>query len=449
MIRPKKIIVIGGNAAGPSAAAKAKRVNPEADIILFEQGDFISTGTCEIPYVLGGDIKCYKEVVFFTPEEFESEKHVKVLVRHRVESINRRQKEIIVRDIVNNSTSTYSYDSLILATGAKSKKLSQLSSELKNVFYLKSIADLIKVKSYLKTNKISSAAIIGSGYIGIEAAEALSKWGCQLTIIEREQLPLPFAEPEVKYLVRELFKEHGISFYPGVETLKTVIKEDKLKEIVVEGRSLEFDLVLVSIGFQPENTLAIASGLELGKSGALKVDRKLHTSDSSIFAAGDNIEVINAITNKPEYMPFAPIAHNSGHIAGANAAGGNSYADPVVKNSALKIFDNVYVSVGLTFSEAKAHGFNCMEVHAVSPNLVKVMPGSKNVFGKIVYEKGTLKILGASFFGGNEVSGYGDLISALIISRTAASILEKISYNYTPPVSPFINLLSVLGHKIR
>ena len=191
------------------------------------------------------------------------------------------------------------------------------------------------------------------------------------------------------------------------------------------------------------------SGLEIGKTGAIKVDNKLKTSDYNIFAAGDNVEIINAVTNRPDYIPLATIAHQCAHAAGENAAGGNTYIEPFIKNLAFKIFDKYFVSVGLSSFEAEEKGLYFSAVSDIQPNLVKVMPESSNVFGKIIFDRNNKRILGAAFLGGKEVSGYGNLISAFIKTKQPGDILSKVNYNYTPPLSPFINLLSVLGRKIK
>ena len=173
----------------------------------------------------------------------------------------------------------------------------------------------------------------------------------------------------------------------------------------------------------------------------------MKTSDRFIYAAGDNVEVVNAVTGKPDYSPLATHAYELGHIAGENAAGGNVKYDPSVKNISVKIFDKFFTSVGLSSSEANRNGFEIDEAFAKARNLVGVMPGSDYVFGKVLADKNSKRIIGASFFGGKEVSGYSDLVSALIKLKTPASILSKINYNYTPPLSPFINLLTIIGKK--
>jgi NADPH-dependent 2,4-dienoyl-CoA reductase/sulfur reductase-like enzyme len=189
--------------------------------------------------------------------------------------------------------------------------------------------------------------------------------------------------------------------------------------------------------------------LEIGKFGALKVDSRMRTSDFNIYAAGDNSEVINKVTGRTDYIPLATIAHSQGHIAGANAAGGNLRTEPVVFNLAVKIFDKSVCKVGLSSEEASDMKLSFNSVHAVIPNLVHVMPESEKVFGKIIYDRDSKLILGASFIGRSEVIGYADIIAMMIANKIKADALASTNYNYTPPLSPFVNLLSVLGRKIN
>jgi NADPH-dependent 2,4-dienoyl-CoA reductase/sulfur reductase-like enzyme len=448
MIKPKKIIVVGGNAAGPAAAAKAKRFNPEAEVILFEAGSFISTGTCEMPYVLSGEIDDYKKIIFFSPEQFCTEKGVMVFVNHKVESINRKDKKVIVKDIRKGCSLEFCYDKLVLATGSISRKLEQIPAGLKNVYNLKNVEDLINILDLINNNSAKNVVIIGAGYIGLEATEALHNRGISVTILEKFQYPLPSTETDIQHLTFALLKHKGVSFYGNTDEIKITTKADYLRSINLDSRLLEFDIVLNAAGSVPNTELAKNCGLEIGAKGGIKVDSRLRTSCQDIYAAGDCIEVTNAITNRPDYFPLATLAHDFGHIAGENAAGGNKRIEPVVKNMSVKIFDKFLVNVGLNSDEAKKEKYLFNSVQEVVPNLIKVMPESDKVFGKIIYEKEGKKILGATFFGGREVSGYGDLISAFIKTKQSTDVLASVNFNYTPPLSPMINLLSMLGRKI-
>jgi NADPH-dependent 2,4-dienoyl-CoA reductase/sulfur reductase-like enzyme len=447
MISGKRIIVVGGNAAGPAAAAKAKRVNPNAKVTLFEAANFISTGTCEIPYVLSGDINSYEDIVYYSAGTFLNKKGVEVFINHLVESIDRRGKNITVKDLQTGKTTIKPYDSLILTTGSLARRIPGFYKELKNVFQLKTIDDLIEVKKYIDLKSVHTVTIIGSGYIGIEASEALNKKNLKVILLEKEKLPMPNAEMEISKKVLNELENNSLQFNGGIKDIEPFIKEDVVISIKYDDEHIQTDLVLLTMGIAPNNTLAKRAKLELGKFGGIKVDKKLRTTDRNIFAAGDNIEIVNAITGKPDYLPFATYAHAHGHIAGENAAGGNVNAEPIIKNVSVKIFDTYFASVGLSSSEADNGRFKTVTVSAEIPNLVKVMPESKNVFGKIIYELESNRILGGSFFGGKEVSGYSDLIASAIYSKQKIDFLEKVNYNYTPPLSPFINLLSVLGRK--
>jgi NADPH-dependent 2,4-dienoyl-CoA reductase/sulfur reductase-like enzyme len=447
MISGKRIIVVGGNAAGPAAAAKAKRVNPNAKVTLFEAANFISTGTCEIPYVLSGDINSYEDIVYYSAGTFLNKKGVEVFINHLVESIDRRGKNITVKDLQTGKTTIKPYDSLILTTGSLARRIPGFYKELKNVFQLKTIDDLIEVKKYIDLKSVHTVTIIGSGYIGIEASEALNKKNLKVILLEKEKLPMPNAEMEISKKVLNELENNSLQFNGGIKDIEPFIKEDVVISIKYDDEHIQTDLVLLTMGIAPNNTLAKRAKLELGKFGGIKVDKKLRTTDRNIFADGDNIEIVNAITGKPDYLPFATYAHAHGHIAGENAAGGNVNAEPIIKNVSVKIFDTYFASVGLSNSEADNGRFKTVTVSAEIPNLVKVMPESKNVFGKIIYELESNRILGGSFFGGKEVSGYSDLIASAIYSKQKIDFLEKVNYNYTPPLSPFINLLSVLGRK--
>lgn len=449
MHRTQKIIIIGGNAAGPSAAAKAKRINPNAEVILFEAGQFISTGTCELPYLLSGEINDYNKIIFFNPDSFLKEKGVKVFINHFVKKIDPKQKKIFVLNNVTNTLSEFGFDKLILTTGSKPIELNELPFSLENVFPYKSIQNYLEVKKYISSKEVRNILVIGSGYIGLEVADALKRAGYMVSILEREQLPMPSGDDEVQLIIKDLLTKNNIGFLSGDTQTKFIIKNNKFSQLKYLGRYLDFDLVIVAAGIKPNNNIAESIGLKLGNYGGLIVDNRLKTSNPNIFAAGDNIELRNYITLRNDYFPLATHAHISGHIAGENAAGGIIISRPIILNSAFHLCDKFIAHVGLTYEQAINYSINTQFVTAVANNKVKVMPDSHKVFGKIIYDRFSKLILGASFIGSKEVSGYSDLITTMIYNKIPVTNLTEINFNYTPPLSPFINLLSVLGRKIK
>lgn len=448
MYRAPKIIVVGGNAAGPSAAAKAKRINPDAEVILFEAGNFISTGTCELPYLFSGEISDYNKLIYFTHETFFKEKGVKVYINHAVKAIETKYKVIDVVNRETNNTIEFEYDKLILTTGSVANKIPKLPFSLENVFSLKSVSDYIKINSFINNHTVKNILVVGSGYIGLEISDALKNAGYNVFLIDQEEKPLPSADDEIQFIIQDILTKNQISFLSIDEKTKYIIKDNLFKNLKYKGRFIEFDLAIVTAGVKPNTVLANDVGLKLGHFGGLKVDSRLKTSNPDIFAAGDNIEIKNFITRKNDYIPLATMAHSYGHIAGENAAGGNRIAEPIILNAAFKLFDKFVAQVGLNYKQAEATFGNVKTISAVVPNKVKIMPNSTNVFGKVIYDGYSGNILGASFIGSNEISGYADIIATMIYNKINVKNLAKVNYNYTPPLSPFINLLSVLGRKI-
>ncbi|MCB9209962.1 MAG: FAD-dependent oxidoreductase [Ignavibacteriales bacterium] len=449
MQEPKKIIIVGGNAAGPAAAAKAKRVNPNADVILFEAGNFISTGTCELPYLFSGEIDDYNKIVNFTPDTFLAKKGVRVFTNHFVKSINSKNKEIEVIDRKTSHIKQFNYDKLILTTGSSAKELPDLPFSLENVFSLKSVHDYIKIKDFIKGNEIEKVLVIGSGYIGLEIADSLKKAGYNVSILEKENLPFPHGDKEVQFLINDLLVQNNIKFLSASSNNGFITKNNRFTQLKHEGRFLDFDLAIVAVGVVPNISVAENAGLKIGNLGGISVDSRLKTSDPNIFAAGDNIEIKNYLTKQNDYIPLATYAHSYGHIAGENASGGNKIAEPVIPNSAFQVCGKFIAQVGLSEIQAKKYFVNSASVSAVANNKVKVMPNSQKVFGKIIFDRRLKIILGASFVGGNEVSGYTDIISVMIYNKIPVDNLISYNFNYTPPLSPFVNLLSILGRKIK
>jgi NADPH-dependent 2,4-dienoyl-CoA reductase/sulfur reductase-like enzyme len=443
-----KILIIGGNAAGCAAAARAARVNPNVQVTVFEKSNVISTGTCELPYTLSNEIPDVQKLVFYTPETFAAEKKAVVKVNHEVIRIDRRAKTIRVRDRATKNEEDFPYDALIISTGSTVRREGILrDAQYENLFTLKTVSDAEKILSFLSGKGNISAVVLGGGFVGIEVAEALHNRGADVTIIDTAVEPFAFAGKEISSLILNLLQRKGIAFQGSAADQRFLKEGDSISGVRIGSRTIEAGIVLNCTGFEPSGALATAAKLETGKTGGIRVSNRMTTSDSSIYAAGDCVEYKEFLTAQNIFLPQATLAQKSGYVAGANAAGGNEYFPPVLRNISVRIFSNYFAHIGLTADEMASLSHRLIPFTALHANLVSVMPGSISNFSKIVCDRQSGKILSASFFGGSEVSGFADIIAAYLHLGRHATDLSAIPYNYTPALSHFINPLGILGRK--
>ncbi|MCE1187596.1 MAG: FAD-dependent oxidoreductase [Ignavibacteria bacterium] len=447
MIPERRIIIIGGNAAGAAAAAKAKRTSPSAEVIMFEKSPFISTGTCELPYLISGEIPDYNKIVFFNEETFYSSKQVKVFCNTEVLSIHPGKRTIQVRNNISGTTTGYTYSKLIISTGSRARFPQELDDSLENVFSLKNVTDFLRWESYSQEYNPRKVLVVGAGVLGLEISEALKKSGREVLIYEKSPEPLSGSEPEIGKLIHELIVRNGVEYFTSILPPQYIRTQNKISHIKIDGRLIEIDAIFVATGFIPEITLVQQAGLTIGKNGGIVVSTKMQTSNSDIYACGDCIELKELITGQSAPIFLATIAKKTAQIAAENSAGGNKYLRPIVKNISLKLFNQVITQCGATAEQLKDKKFKIDIVSSVLPNLVPVMPGAGTVYGKIVYNKHDLLIQGACFFGQAETVAYSDIISVMIQNKIPLSELADTNFTYTPAASPFINPLTYLAAK--
>ncbi|MEX0602087.1 MAG: FAD-dependent oxidoreductase, partial [Bacteroidota bacterium] len=355
----QRIVVVGGLAAGPSAASKAKRVNPGAQVELLEQGEHISYGICEIPYYVGDVFQDAGHLTVFTPERLEREKGVRVRTLHRVEEIHPHRKSLVVRDLEKNTESRIAYDRLILATGSAPRTLNISGEKGRNVFTVKSLSDGLGMRKYVDEESPRTAVIIGAGYIGMEMAEALVRRGIRTTLIHRHDLPMAQLERDASRTVLEILTLQGVSFVPNSEVRELPCDDTgKVVEVVTSTGRYPSDVVVLCIGVQPNAGLARQIGIRTGERGGILADERQATSVGSIFAAGDCCEIRNAVNNRWMYIPLATYASRQGWVAGENAAGGFATFKGAIRAIAVKVFDLEVAQVGLSVAEAESSGFD-------------------------------------------------------------------------------------------
>jgi NADPH-dependent 2,4-dienoyl-CoA reductase/sulfur reductase-like enzyme len=438
----RRIIVIGGLAAGPSAASKAKRVNPDADVTLFEQDRYISYGICEIPYYIQGLIDDENKLIAFTPEELKKEKGVLVKIRHRVEKILPASRKVFVRDLESDIVSEYSYDKAIIATGSKTRRLGIPNENASNVFAVKTYEDGLRIKKCLEDEHPRKAVLIGGGYIGMEMAEALASRGIETTLLHRSELPMAGLELETRQAVADQLVEHGVRFVPNVRTESLVSEQawssdaKRVTRIPTNRGTYDCDLVILSIGVEPNCELAKEAGISLGVTGAIRVDEKQQTRADNIYAAGDCCEVKNLINSHFMYIPLATIASKAAWVAGENAAGGRAVFKGAIRAIAVKVFDLEVAQVGLSVLEAQESGFDATTEFIRSHSRVAYMPNSKDVNVKLILDKRSKRVLGANLFGGEGIALRANTLAVAIQHKLTVDEVSQLDLVYAPTYSP-------------
>ena len=424
-----KIVVIGAVAAGTSAAAKARRNSEDNEIVLYEKGGYISYSGCGMPYYIGGEVEDEKELTPRGPEFFKTKYNVDVFLHHEALKIDPDQKKLTVRKTATGEIIEERYDKLIVATGARAvlPKLEGIGRE--NVFVLRTIEDMQKIKAFADHNKPKSAAVIGTGFIGMEMCENLSNLGLFVTLIEKMPGIMPWLDADIApYLTNHLL-EKGIKIQAGVRGLK--IKE---KKVIFDGGEAEAEMVIVSAGVEPEARLAGEAGALLGESGAIRVNEKMQTSLPDIYACGDCIEVFNAYTKEETYRPLGSTANKTGRIAGDNVTGGDLAFRGILGTGIFKIFDLTVARTGLSEEEARAKGIDTAVCHSIKPSRPEYLKG-REILIKAVADRKDGRLLGAQIIGYEGVDKRIDVFATAITFGAKAKDLFHLDLAYAPPYS--------------
>ena len=445
----QRILVIGGLAAGPAAASKAKRTNRNAEVILFEQSEHISSGICEVPYYISDIITDVEKLSPLSPLEFERTRGVKVHTLHRVEEIQQVKKHIVVRDLYHEKMLHYDYDKLILATGSKAKTIGMSGDSARNVFHVKSLSDGLAMKHFIDEEKPKSAVIIGGGYVAIEMCETLRTLGLETTLLHRDELPMSKLEMDSRKAVLVELESNSIQFR-SKQTLK-VFKTDatgKVREVVTNSGSYPADLVLLAIGVEPNNDLAKSIRARLGAFGGILTDQHQTTSIDSIYAAGDCCEVKNLVNNRWMYAPLATYAARQGWVAGENASGGNAIFKGAIRAIAMKAFGLEIASVGLSSQEAEESGFNPIIEHIIGDSRISFYPGSEKIHIIAIADKKSKRLIGANVVGGSGSALRANTIGVAIQQKMTVEEVSKLDLMYSPPFSPLWDPILIAAHQL-
>jgi NADPH-dependent 2,4-dienoyl-CoA reductase/sulfur reductase-like enzyme/rhodanese-related sulfurtransferase len=440
-----KLVIVGGVAAGASAAAKARRCNEEADIVLYEMGADISYATCGLPYYLSGIISKRDHLLITSVKFFKQRFNVDVRTNHQVLSIDRSEQTVQVKNLTTGEIAEEGYDRLILATGATPIIPPILGVELPFVFTLKTLEDTDRIFAHLENKKPETAVVIGGGLIGMEAVENLVHRGMKASVIEFMPQILPFLDKEMAEVVQHQLKQKGVALYLSEKVTGIEEREGRGWVRTNKGQELSADLVIMSVGISPNTKLAEAAGLRLGATGGIAVDEFMQTSDPKVFAAGDCAESLHLVSGKPALIPMGSAANKEGRAAGANAMGRRIAVKGFTGTVIVKVFDLAVAKTGLSEKEAFSEGFSSLVVYVLSEDHAGYYPGAETVQIKTIVERSSGRLLGSQVIGKQGVDKRIDVMATAIYNGMALEDLLQLDLSYAPPYSSARDPVIVAG----
>ena len=428
----KRILVIGGVAGGASAAARARRLDEQADIIIFERGPHVSFSNCALPYFLSRTVADSADLVMMDPVQFKKKYNIEVRTEQEVTAINRSEKTVTVRNLTEGKEYTERYDVLILSPGGEPVMPAAIEGiRNENVFGIRNVVDIVKLDDYLRSHKATDVAVVGGGFIGCEIAENLIHAGYQVTLIETmDQVMTPFDFDMAQILHKEMI-DKGI----------TLILKDGVQKIgqdsvfLASGRQVKAQAVVMAVGIRPETALAKNAGLAIGDTGGIKVNANFQTSDLSIYAVGDAIEVFSRLTHKPMRLALAWPAQMEARAAADHIYGLRNQQKGFLGSSVIRIFDLLAASTGLNEKTAKAEHIPYETAYVIPSDKVSLMPDAHPIHLKVLFETPTGRLLGAQAIGKGEADRRIDVIAALISMNGTLEDLKNAELCYAPVVS--------------
>ncbi|HOO56654.1 MAG TPA: FAD-dependent oxidoreductase [bacterium] len=441
----ERILIVGGVAGGASAAARARRLSEDAEIIIFEQGKYISFANCGLPYYIGGTIKDRDSLLVSTPETFRTKFNIDVRTLHEVSKIDSENKTIEVLNLVTGETLVEKYDKLILSPGAVPAKPPIPGIDIDSILTLRNIPDTDMIKKLIDDKKVENTVIVGAGYIGLEMAENLAVRGIKVTIVEMLDQVMPPLDYEMAAIILDTLNDNNIKVKLGSRVTGFEKTESGKSIVLTDSENIETDLILLSIGVKPDIKLAAAAGLELGVTGGIKVDDHLRTSDPSIYAVGDAIEVTDVVSEKPVLRPLAGPANKQGRIAADNVFGRNSVFKGVLGTSILKLFDLMIACTGNNEKSLIDNNIPYLASYTHSASNAGYYPGGMRMAIKLLFSPGDGKILGAQIVGEKGADKRIDVIATAMKAQMNVFDLEELELAYAPPFSSAKDPVNIAG----
>ena len=444
-----KVVIVGGVAGGATAAARIRRLDEQAEIVVFERSGYISYANCGLPYYIGDVITDRSDLILQTPESFFSRFHVNMKVRHEVTAIHPEKKEVTVKNLETGEEFEESYDKLILSPGAKPTQPRLPGVGLNKLFTLRTVEDTFRIKAYISENHPKSAVLAGGGFISLELAENLRELGMEVTIVQRpKQLMNPF-DPDMAAFIHSEMRRHGVKLALGHTVEGFEEKDGGVDVLLKDEQPLHADMVILAIGVSPETTLAKDAGLELGIKGSIVVNDRMETSISDIYAVGDAVQVKHFVTGQDALISLAGPANKQGRIAADNICGGDSHYTGSQGSSVIKIFGMTAATTGVNETNARKTGLDVDTVILSPMSHAGYYPGGKVMTMKVVFEKATYRLLGAQIVGYEGVDKRIDVLATAIRAGIKATELKDLDLAYAPPYSSAKDPVNMAGFMIE
>ncbi len=433
----EKLVVIGGVAAGMSAASRARRLRPDMEILVFEKSGFVSYGSCGLPYFVSGIIKEPENLVVYDAKFFKEKRNINVFLHHEALEIFPAKKTVLVKNLESGDEFEVRYDKLVIATGARAVKPNIKGVNLNGIFTIRFLEDGVDIKNFIRDKSPKKALIVGAGYIGMEMAEALVKLGIDVVMVEQMPNILGAMDDEINEVVESELQRNGVRLIKSTSVNEFLGENSFVKKAILSnGEAIDVELVIIGAGIKPNSEIAKRAGIELGKTGAIAVNQKMETNISGIYSAGDCAEVFHLVLNRPVYIPLGTTANKQGKVAGENAAGGNATFKGVVGTAVFKVFELEVARTGISEKQAKAEGFDYVSTVIEHNSRAHYYPGGSKIRVKLIADRKTGRLLGAEMVGRDGVAKRIDTFATALYAKLRVDEIAQLDLSYAPPFAP-------------
>lgn len=447
-MKKQKLVIIGGDAAGMSAASKVRREDKEIEIIVFEKSEYTSYSACGIPYFISGKIGSSQELIIRTPEQFKKKYDIDARTLHEVLEVDTTKNRILVKNSAEKTQFWESYDKLLIATGGKAYCPDVENRDANGIFGVSTLRSGIKIDNYIKEFKPKNAVIVGGGYIGLEMAEALLIRGLKVSLINRSEEIMNTLDPDMGTLIHKAMVNLGVTIHTNEELKHFETEKDRISAVVTNKRTLKTDLVILGMGTSPNTAFLKNSKIALSEKGAIKVSRTQRTNIRNVWSAGDCAETFHLVSQKPFYVSLGTVANKTGVIAGKNILGGKAVFPGIVGTAVCKICSYEVARTGLLEKEIKSLGIEYVTATIHSKTRAHYYPDAKDITVKLIAHKKTGKLLGGQIVGEEGAAKRIDVLATALTNKLTLRNIIDLDLSYAPPFSPVWDPVQTAARKL-